>query len=62
MAKNFITGRAQSVSNSVQRVAELRKTHPEWDVPPSPKSLARERLKTAKQPAPRNDAEEERES
>ena len=43
MAKNFITGRAQSVSNSVQRVADLRKSHPEWDVPPSPKSLARER-------------------
>lgn len=58
MAKNFITGRAQSVSNSVQRVADLRKAHPEWDVPPSPKSLARERLKTAKQPATRTDTEE----
>jgi hypothetical protein len=58
MAKNFITGRAQSVSNSVQRVADLRKSHPEWDVPPSPKSLARERLRGAKQPAARTDTEE----
>jgi hypothetical protein len=55
MAKNFITGRAQSVGNSVQRVADLRKSHPEWDVPPSAKSLARERLKGAKQPVPRSD-------
>ena len=45
MAKNFITGNAQSVRNSVERVAELRKRHPEWDTPPSPKALARERLK-----------------
>src|SRR3954466_6706120 len=45
MAKNFITGNAQRVRFSVERVAELRKRHPEWDTPPSPKALARERLK-----------------
>src|SRR4051794_24418204 len=48
MAKNFITGNAQSVRNSVERVAELSKRHPEWDTPPSPKALARERLKPVK--------------
>ena len=48
MAKNFITGNAQSVRNSVERVVELRKRHPEWDTPPSPKALARERLKPVK--------------
>jgi hypothetical protein len=61
MAKNFITGRAQSVGNSVQRVADLRKSHPEWDVPPSAKSLARERLKGAKQPPARSDEDEREE-
>ena len=48
MAKNFITGVAQSVTNSVERVAELRRKHPEWDRPPSAKALARERLRPIK--------------
>jgi hypothetical protein len=50
MAKNFITGVAQSVTNSVERVAELRRKHPEWDRPPSAKALARERLRPIKLP------------
>jgi hypothetical protein len=48
MAKNFITGIAQGVTNSVERMADLRKRHPEWDRPPSAKALARERLRPVK--------------
>ena len=31
MSKHFITGAARSVTNSVERLIELRKNHPEWD-------------------------------
>jgi hypothetical protein len=44
MSKHFITGAARSVTNSVERLIELRKNHPEWDDRPSEKALARERL------------------
>jgi len=44
MSKHFITGAARSVTNSVERLTELRKNHPEWDERPSEKALARERL------------------
>src|SRR5215203_2177393 len=44
MSKHFITGAARSVTNSVERLTELRKNHPEWDDRPSEKALARERL------------------
>jgi hypothetical protein len=44
MSKHFITGAARSVTNSVERLTELRKNHPEWDDRPSDKALARERL------------------
>ena len=44
MSKHFITGAARSVTNSVERLTELRKHHPEWDDRPSEKALARERL------------------
>jgi len=41
MSKHFITGAARSVTNSVERLIELRKNHPEWDDRPSEKhSLA----------------------
>ena len=41
MAKHFITGAAQSVTDSVQRIAALRKDHPEWEQRPNPKVVAR---------------------
>jgi hypothetical protein len=44
MSKHFITGAACSVANSVERLTELRKNHPEWDDRPSEKAFARERL------------------
>ena len=44
MSKHFITGAARSVTDSVERLIELRKNHPEWDDRPSEKALARERL------------------
>jgi hypothetical protein len=44
MSKHFITGAARSVTNSVERLIELRKNHPEWNEKPSEKALARERL------------------
>ena len=44
MSKHFITGAARSVTNSVERLTELRKNHPEWDDRPSEKAIARERL------------------
>jgi hypothetical protein len=50
MSKHFITGAARSVTNSVERLIELRKKHPEWDNRPSPKALARERLKPKSSP------------
>jgi hypothetical protein len=31
MSKHFITGAARSVTNSVERLIELRKNHPEWN-------------------------------
>jgi hypothetical protein len=50
MSKHFITGAARSVTNSVERLTELRKNHPEWDDRPSEKALARERLVPPKTP------------
>ena len=50
MSKHFITGVARSVTNSVERLTELRKNHPEWDDRPSEKALARERLVPPKTP------------
>jgi hypothetical protein len=51
MSKHFITGAARSVTNSVERLIELRKNHPEWDDRPSEKALARERLPRAALPS-----------
>ena len=51
MSKHFITGTARSVTNSVERLTELRKNHPEWDDRPSEKALARERLLKTKSTA-----------
>jgi hypothetical protein len=50
LSKHFITGAARSVTDSVERLIELRKKHPEWDSKPSPKALARERLKPRSSP------------
>lgn len=47
MAKHFITGAAQSVTDSVQRIAALRKDHPEWEQRPNPKVVARVAAKAA---------------
>jgi hypothetical protein len=44
LSKHFITGAAQSVTNSVERLTALRKDHPEWNEALSPKDAARERL------------------
>ena len=44
LSKHFITGAAQSVTNSVERLTALRKDHPEWNEALSPKAAARERL------------------
>jgi hypothetical protein len=53
--RNFITGAAQSVTNSVERLTALRKAHPEWNEALTPKAAARERLTTStkSQSAPR---------
>jgi hypothetical protein len=50
MSKHFITGAARSVTDSVERLIELRKKHPEWDNRPSQKALARERLRPRSSP------------
>jgi hypothetical protein len=50
MSEHFITGEARNVTDSVERLIELRKKHPEWDKGPSPKALARERLKPRSAP------------
>ena len=39
---------ALNVTNSVERLIELRKKDPEWNVKPSEKALARERLLRSK--------------
>ena len=44
MPKHFITGAARKVTNTVERLIELRKDHPEWDDRPSEKAFARERF------------------
>jgi hypothetical protein len=51
MSNRFITGAARSVTNSVERLIELRKKHPEWDNRPSSKALARERLNSKSSPS-----------
>ena len=53
LTKHFITGAAQSVTNSVERLTALRMTHPEWNEALTPKAAARLRLaKLAKPPSP----------
>src|SRR3954451_8513013 len=52
MSKHFITGAARSVTNSVERLIELRKDHPEWNDKPSEKALARERLRARRVVSP----------
>ena len=44
MKTYFITGAAQSVTNSVERFTAMRQHHPEWDDRPSEKAVTRERL------------------
>jgi hypothetical protein len=44
MKTYFITGAAQSVTNSVERFTAMRQHHPEWDDRPSEKTVTRERL------------------
>jgi hypothetical protein len=56
MKTHFITGAAQSVTNSVERFTALRQQHPEWDEKPSEKAVARERLAPAAEPAVDGDA------
>jgi hypothetical protein len=56
MSKHFITGAARSVTDSVERLIELRKKHPEWENRPSEKALARERLKPRSSPLTENPA------
>ena len=55
MSRHFITGAAQSVTNSVERLTALRKAHPEWNEALTPKAADRERLATStkSQSAPR---------
>jgi hypothetical protein len=55
LSRHFITGAAQSVTNSVERLTALRKAHPEWNEALTPKAAARERLakSTKSQSAPR---------
>jgi hypothetical protein len=55
LSRHFITGAAQSVTNSVERLTALRKAHPEWDEALTPKAAARERLARSAKPqsAPR---------
>jgi hypothetical protein len=55
LSRHFITGAAQSVTNSVERLTALRKAHPEWNEALTPKAAARERLTTStkSQSAPR---------
>jgi hypothetical protein len=42
VSRHFITGAAQSVTNSVERITALRKAHPEWDEALTPKAAARD--------------------
>ena len=51
MSKHFITGAARSVTNSVERLTELRKNHREWDETDW-KESARTRLRTRRSAAP----------
>jgi hypothetical protein len=50
MTKHFITGAAQSVTNSVERLTALRKAHPEWEETRTAKAIARERVAEADKP------------
>jgi|tagenome__1003787_1003787.scaffolds.fasta_scaffold20446848_1 hypothetical protein len=50
MKTYFITGAAQSVTNSVERFTAMRQHHPEWDDRPSEKAVARERLADVAEP------------
>jgi hypothetical protein len=50
LSRHFITGAAQSVTNSVERLTALRKAHPEWNEALTPKAAARERLATSTKP------------
>ena len=62
MAKHFITGAAQSVTDSVQRIAALRKDHPEWEQRPNPKVVARVAAVKAAAPARSTDPDGDRQS
>ena len=44
MKTYFITGAAQSVTNSVERFTAMRQHHPEWDDRPSERAAIREVL------------------
>ena len=50
MKTYFITGAAQSVTNSVERFTAMRQHHPEWDEGPSEKAITRERLAHVAEP------------
>jgi hypothetical protein len=62
VAKHFITGAAQSVTDSVQRIAALRKDHPEWEQRPNPKVVARVAAVKAAAPARSADPDGDRQS
>jgi len=50
MKTYFITGAAQSVTNSVERFTAMRQHHPEWDDRPREKAVTRERLARVAEP------------
>jgi hypothetical protein len=50
MKTYFMTGAAQSVTNSVERFTAMRQHHPEWDDRPSEKAVTRERLAHVPEP------------
>ena len=58
MKTYFITGAAQSVTNSVERSTAMRQHHPEWDEGPSERAAIREALAQAAEPVPEADGSE----
>ena len=54
MRTYFITGAAQRVTNSVERLTAMRQHPPEWDERPNGKAAARERLAPAAERADGN--------
>ena len=58
MKTYFITGAAQSVTNSVERFTAMRQHHPEWDEAPSERAAIREALVQAAEHVPQADDSE----